>query len=351
VSVFSATSDPYLVAAQWVGSIALALTLTLAAVIVLLRLRLQRQERRWSKFVERWRPLLLAMMMMPDEPPTLPALSRAERTLFLRLWVYLHESVRGAVADQLNQAARVLEIDHTARQLLVRGSRAERLQAVLTLGYLRDGTAWAALLKLARHADGLLSVNAARALIQIDAFRGAETLMPLILSRNDWDVSRVAAFLAEAREAFWLLLVRQLPTLQAGELPRALRLADALRLKLPATAVRGLLQPGQPAPVVQAALRLLNPGDLPDELRACLRHPEPLVREQAAHQLGQQATPADIPALTELLADPSWEVRMGAARALAQQPFMSAGQLTALQGPDNPSNDVLRHVLAERAWE
>ena len=63
MSVFSATSDPYLVAAQWVGSIALALTLTLAAVIVLLRLRLQRQERRWSKFVERWRPLLLAMMM------------------------------------------------------------------------------------------------------------------------------------------------------------------------------------------------------------------------------------------------------------------------------------------------
>ena len=46
MSVFSATSDPYLVAAQWVGSIALALTLTLAAVIVLLRLRLQRQELR-----------------------------------------------------------------------------------------------------------------------------------------------------------------------------------------------------------------------------------------------------------------------------------------------------------------
>ena len=144
--MFSETSDPYLLVALWAGTVALALTVALAVVIVVLRLNLQRQERRWSAFVERWRPLLLAMMMEPDEPPTLPALARTERTLFLRLWVYLHESVRGAAAEQLNQAARVLQIDRTARRLLVRGSRAERLQAVLALGYLRDEPAWKALL-------------------------------------------------------------------------------------------------------------------------------------------------------------------------------------------------------------
>ncbi len=348
--MFSATSDPYLLAALWAGTVALALTLALAAVIVVLRLNLQHQERRWNSFVERWRPLLLAMMMEPDEPPTLPPLARTERTLFLRLWVYLHESVRGTAAEQLNQAARVLQIDRTARRLLVRGSRAERLQAVLALGYLRDEAAWDVLLKLARRADGLVSVNAARALIQIDAFKGAETLMPLILTRRDWDVSRVAAFLVEARDAFWLRLVRQLPTLPPRDLPRALRLADALRLKLPTTAVRVLLQPSQPSAVVQVALRLVASGELPDEVRSCLQHPDWRVREQATQQLAQQATPDDTPALARLLDDPRWDVRMGAAQALARLPYLSDEQLSDLSCPGQPGETVVRHVLAERAW-
>lgn len=348
--MFSATSDPYILAALWAGTVALALTLALAAVIVVLRLNLQHQERRWNSFVERWRPLLLAMMMEPDEPPTLPPLARTERTLFLRLWVYLHESVRGSAAEQLNQAARVLQVDRTARRLLVHASRAERLQAVLAVGYLRDVIAWDALLKLASHADGLVSVNAARALIQIDAFRGAKALMPLILTRRDWDVSRVAAFLVEARDAFWLRLVRQLPTLPPSDLPRALRLADALRLKLPTTTVRVLLQPSQPSTVVQVALQLVASGELTEDIRACLLHPDWRVREQATQRLAQQATPEDISALARLLYDPRWDVRMGAAQALAQLPFLSDEQLTELGRPGTASDTVVRHVLAERTW-
>ena len=356
--MFSETSDPYLLAALWAGTIALVLTLALAAVIVVLRLNLHRQERRWGAFVEQWRPLLLAMIMEPDEPPTLPALAQQDRTMFLRLWVYLHESVRGPAAEQLNQAARVLQMDRTARRLLVRGSRAERLQAVLALGYLGDEAAWDALLKLARRADGLVSVNAARALVQIDAFKAAQTLMPLILSRRDWDVSRVAAFLVEARDAFWLHLVRQLPDMQPRDLPRALRLADALRLKLPVGAVRVLLRPGQPSAVVQVALRLVANGELLDEIRACLQHPDWRVREQAIQQLAQQATREDTPALARLLDDPRWDVRMAAAQALAQLPFLADEELAGLGRPTDMSDvgdvgdvgDVVRHVLAERAW-
>jgi uncharacterized protein YjiS (DUF1127 family) len=206
------------------------------------------------------------------------------------------------------------------------------------------------LLKLARRADGLVSVNAARALIQIDAFKGAETLMPLILTRRDWDVSRVAAFLVEARDAFWLRLVRQLPTLPPRDLPRALRLADALRLKLPSTAVRVLLQPSQPSAVVQVALRLVASGELLEEVRTCLQHPDWRVREQATQQLAQQATPDDTPALARLLDDPRWDVRMGAAQALARLPYLSDEQLADLGCPGQAGETVVRHVLAERAW-
>ena len=76
--MFSATSDPILQAALWAGLIALALTAVMALAIVLLRLALLRDQQRWDRFVQTWRPLLLALMM-DDEvaasdglPPLLP---------------------------------------------------------------------------------------------------------------------------------------------------------------------------------------------------------------------------------------------------------------------------------------
>ena len=126
--------------------------------------------------------------------------------------------------------------------------------------------------------------------------------------------------------------------------------ADALRLKLPTTAVRVLLQPSQPSAVVQVALRLVASGELPDEVRSCLQHPDWRVREQATQQLAQQATPDDTPALARLLDDPRWDVRMGAAQALARLPYLSDEQLSDLSCPGQPGETVVRHVLAERAW-
>lgn len=348
--MFSATSDPYLLWAWRGGVVALSLTALLAVLIVLMRLNTRRQERRWNAFVAHWRPLLLGVMMLPDEPPTLPALPRRDRGHFLRLWVYLHESVRGEAAEQLNRAARMLQVDRTARQRLGWASRAQRLQAVLALGYLRDRPAWQGLLTLARARDPLVSVNAARALIQIDPLAGAQALMPLILSRQDWDVSRVAAFLVEAREAFWLLLVRQLPRLRAGDTARALRLADALRLKLPANASQRLLDPAQPPEVVAPALRLLPVGEGHEALLRCLGHEDPRVREAALQQLAQRAVPGDLSAIEAALADPQWRVRMAAAQTLAELPFADLDELLQRAEPGSPAHGVLRHVWAERDW-
>ena len=98
--MFSATSDPILQAALWAGLIALALTAVMALAIVLLRLALLRDQQRWDRFVQTWRPLLLALMMDDEVAAAdgLPPLLPRDRQRFLRLWVYLHESVRGDAA-------------------------------------------------------------------------------------------------------------------------------------------------------------------------------------------------------------------------------------------------------------
>ena len=55
--MFSAISDPILQVALWAGLIALALTAVMALAIVLLRLALLRDQQRWDRFVQTWRPL------------------------------------------------------------------------------------------------------------------------------------------------------------------------------------------------------------------------------------------------------------------------------------------------------
>lgn len=347
--MFSAISDRYLLAAVVAGVVAIGLTFAIGLVILGLRLHGRRDDRRWQAFVAQWRPLLLAAVLSQG-PLQLPGLARRDQGRFLRLWTYLHESVRGDASNRLNQAALALCMDQSARRLLQRGSRAQQLQAILAAGYLKDRTAWETLQSMAGRRDGLLSINAARALIRIDPLEGAQYLTPLILARHDWDVTRVAAFLVDARDAFWLLLIRNIPLMAARELPRALALADALRLQLPAATLRHLLDRAQPAAIVRNALRLTTATELADEVRACLTHAVPVVRVEAALALARIGGPQDVARLAALLEDAEWPVRLGAAQALSSLPFMSTAQLASLQREGFAANDVLRHVVAEREW-
>jgi hypothetical protein len=325
--VFSAISDPYLRVAAVAGSAAMVLTLAIGILILGLRLHGRHDDRRWQAFVAQWRPLLLAAMLSPL-PPRLPALARRDRSRFVRLWTYLHESVRGDASERLNRVALELGIDRGARELLRHGSRTQQLQAILAAGYLKDRGAWDTLQAMARSRDGLVSVNAARALIRIDALEGAQVLMPLILARHDWEVTRVALFLADARDAFWLLLLKSLPTLEP----------------------RDLLDPRQSPAVICCALPLAAAAELADDVRALLTHANADVRLQAALAMGRLGGPADVPLLAALLEDSQWPVRLGAAQALASLPFLSTAQLVALQREGGAANDVLRHVVAEREW-
>lgn len=322
-----------------------------AVSIVGLRLSTRHQEARWGAFVADWRPLLLNIALGDGPLAADRPLPRRDLRHFLRLWLYLRESVRGEAAQRLDAAACSLGVPAGARRLLARGSRPDGLLAVLALGSLRDAQGWTALLATARSADPLLSVNAARALVQIDPLSAAEQLMPLILSRQDWDASRVAAMLGDARQAFWLLLVKALPTLSRAQLLKGLRLGEALRLRLPAPTLAALLHPSSRPDVATAALALAGEQEstLP-AVRALLAHPAWRVRECAARAFGTLAKPSDTDTLARLLADSRFEVRLAAARALATLNFIDSAALARLADTHPSAADVLRHAKAELEW-
>jgi HEAT repeat protein len=317
--------------------------------IVALRARRAWEVRRERQFRQQWRPLLMHAIVGDETPTALMSLPRHDQWRFLRLWNHLQESVRGEANQRLAAVAYHLGCRYTARRLLASGNLTRRLFAILTLGHMRDSTAWALLEFQLRQPIAISSLYAARALVQIDPERGVRTVMPLLLQRDDWEMVRIATLLQEFRDALGGELARHLASLPAERLPRALQLAEALHLHVPPDTLLPWLQVSQPVELLGAALRLANGRGVLPGVRALAAHADWRVRVQAAHALGRLGEEADVEVLTRLLSDPQWWVRYRAAGALANLPFLSRTRLRGLLEslPDRYAREISHQVFAE----
>ena len=342
--------DPYLRFAFWTGIGAVALAFLAAGLIVHLRFALVRRTRREQAFLAVWRPILVnALVSAPDTAP--PALAAADRVFFLSLWVQLQESIRGTESTGLHHVAYRVGCDQFARALLQDGNVAEKLLAILTLGHLRDRSAWLPLSRLAREKEPIRSFCAMNALVKIDAESAAAELTALLLERNDWPIARIAALLQGVQAAFAGPLLRAAEHAEGRPLIRTLRFIEALRLQLPPPMLARLLSNTQPAEIIIGALRVtLVPGLLP-QVRALLGHPDWRIRVQACKVLGRLGERADIVPLSKLLSDREWWVRYCAACALIGMPFVGRPQVEILRSAvtDPYARDILEQVLFEKA--
>lgn len=327
---------------------ALALTLLLGAQIVFLRMGLRRRERLEKAVIAKWRPLLMAALA--EAPPdSLPELPNRERLPFLRLWLHLHLSVRGEASAALNEVGYRLGCDGIARELLRNGNRSERLLGVLVTGNLRDISAWDDLMHLASGPDSATSLQALWALMQADADKAMREMMPVLLRREDWALPQVANILQDAQDTCARYLSDALMQLETRYLVRALHLAEALRVTIPAAHLATLLHADNTELLI-AALRLAQDSVLLDDVRQRLAHPEWRVRVHASKALGRIGDRSDIARLQAMLGDPQWWVRYRAAQALVGLPFTQGGEIEALVSAsgDRFAADMLRHVLSER---
>lgn len=346
-AAFAAPADPILAAAYWTGIGALLLTLLLGAQIIRLRMALRRRERRAARALARWRPVLSAAIV-GEMPDALPSLRKAERPHFIKLWAHLQASLRGEAGVALNDVARRLGVDRDARAMLARGPRAERLLATLVLGHLGDRDSWDPLRTLAESPDVTLSLSALWALVRIDPQAAADYLTPLFVARDDWAMSHVAGILKEASAPVAGVLANLLPSLPAERLPRALRIAEALRIDLPADTLAAALA-SDDLELVTAALRIVATPGLRDPVRGLLAHADWQVRVLAAKALGRIGDASDVDRLAALLGDREWWVRYRAAQAIVDLPWLGRAELDALQASltDRFAADILGQVIAE----
>jgi HEAT repeats len=341
---FASTSDSGIIRVLWIGAAAFAATLLLMLQILLSRAMLLRRQHRAECFLAVWRPLL--MQSLDAVPDSLPPVARADVYTFLSVWNYLHESLRDESKDQLNQVARLIGIAARAQEMLHHRSLRQRLMAIVTLGHLQQETAWDELQMIVRHRNTMLSLAAARALLQINAEAALPILLPLMDVRPDWPVTRVANLLKEAGAD-----VISQPLARAAETaPRLIRYLEVAHRDVVVPTVRRLLAASQDEQVLQACLPLINdPADV-EIVRACLLHPQWLVRVEAVAALGRVGTAEDETGLVELLSDPQWWVRYRAAHSLATLPESNVPHLQRLAAAQtNPfAHDILTEVIAER---
>ncbi len=349
---FGITSEQMLKGVIWGGIGVLVLTLLFALQLMLLRALLIVRQRRRERFLTRWRPLL--MQSLEAVPPSVPPIARADVYTFLSLWNYLHESLLATTKDQLNELARLTEVDKIARQMLRQRSLRQRLMAIVTLGHLRDAAVWESLQTIAGSSHTVLALAAARALMQINASAALPFLLPLIATRQDWPMTRIMQLLKEAgADVVSQPLAQALLTIAPASRPRLIRYLTVAHGEVALPLIREWLQTSEDERVLHACLPFINdPADVVFA-RACLTHPQWLVRMQAAVALGRVGAEQDQAQLIALLEDPQWWVRYRAAQSLVHWPFGEPTRLAPLAHthPNPFAREILTHALAERTMQ
>ncbi|MDX1252442.1 MAG: HEAT repeat domain-containing protein [Gammaproteobacteria bacterium] len=346
---FVTSSDPIVELAFWTGIAVLILVILMVLYVLFLRYKLFREERRKKRLVEIWRPLLIGSL--DAIPENLPPVGRKDWTALFNLWSHFHEALKGQAKESLNEVARRIGMPGMALRLLQRRNARDRLAAIVVLGFLRDKSAWEDIKKVAMEETSYVSMAAVQAMVRIDEEGAVPFIMPLIGSRSDWPVARVAGILLEARpEVVCPALGHAVLHFPKNQVPRLVRYLGVMACDSSTAVLRQVMEKYPTEPVIAACLQSLKSPDALDLVRKHLTHAAWHVRVQAARALGRMGLIHDKYILVNMLSDTQWWVRYRAAQALANLPYVSMDDLEKIkqEHPDRYARDILAQVIAEK---
>jgi len=341
-------SELYLAIIWVVGASTVALALAVLLIVVGLRNWHVWRARRRQRLRERWRPVVLeSLYALPNALPRLP---RRDLVPFLELWNHIFEVITGPARDGLVRLAERLGVVQANRALLRTRAFRRRLLAVVTCGHLRDRHEWGRLKGYLRHPNSVLSLAAARALVEIDPRRAVRPVMAQVLRRSDWPPGKVAVILEEADpQRIAHILTRALERAPSAHRPRLLRYLSLVRTREAQDALARFLERGDDPRLIALALQELQD---PRHRRLVYRfadHPDWYVRVQVANALRRLGTVRDLPLLVRLMGDSAWWVRYRAAQAVVHLTPSSEWQRLRrfLDRRDPYARDIFEQAVAE----
>jgi len=296
-----------------------AVCVVLVASVVLLHLMHQSREAGRERFLAAWRPLFAEYIK--GSKPALPVLEAKDVPAFCGLLNYWHNAMRGQALNGIREIGNAVGLDDIALKLLRSGRLSDRLLGAVVLGNLQEPRAWEALVEDLSSVNPVLSLTAARALLQIDPARGIDIVLPLCGSRSDWPLAGVASMLQMAGPtAVSDSLASQCISSSRPEVIRYIRLLPCAQRAVAEATVRTILKTAVDSEVIASCLRQMNDIGDHDIICGYWDHPEWYVRLQAVKALGRVSTGEDTPLFIRRLKDESWWVKFRAAEALAAIP-------------------------------
>lgn len=310
-----------------------AITLVLIALIWLFRWLFNAEQLSYSQFSKEWFPIL-ACVIVGDQAPVAKKLNRSEKLILLRLWNYWHQSVSGNANIRLKQFVNDMGCTDVAIHMVQKGNRAQKLLSSISLGNLKVASAWQDLKALVATDDQIVSLHAARAMLQVDAEKAIKELLPMILGRAQWDMSVLTQILQQSRVQFEFEVIDSWADLSRAQQVRALKLCANLSLPLTHDLVHQLLQADQHTDIVLVTLQLLERLQNPVYRQPLLQlfdHASASVRAQAVKTHGAIADVSDIETLVDMLHDSDAATRYFAAFTLVQPTSLGLQRLTLLK--------------------
>lgn len=337
-------ADQTVVFAFWLGVAVVIVTVLLLGVILAMRQVVTRRERRHRAAVALWSEVL------DGTRPLLPRLARGDVSGFVVAWI-THANSRPGDLPRLRQYAVALGLERELLHVLERGGFHEHVSAVTALGLLGRPHSFEAVAPFLENPSPIVSLCAARALMQLDPARAVSMFVPQIIRRGDWARGRVAAILREADVG---TVTRELSeaTLQANAdvAPRLVRFLATVSPDEASPIIRRILAARPDDHLVSTCLQVMTrPADL-DLVRPLVTHERWHVRLHAASALGRLGGPEDAALLIRMLADEQWWVRYRAAQALSHLFADRELDLLASVQVDRYARDILEHVIAEKKF-
>lgn len=346
----SQTTDPVVVYAFWLGAGVAALALLMLLVILVLRQAVQRRERAHAAAVAYWKTILLPA---PNpEPADIPPLRDRDMSGFLQVWNDVHEGLRGRTTPFLARVAQEVNLENRVARRLQRRGFHTRLVAMIALGNVHSRSSYQRIERFIDDKNPIVSLCAARALMQIDPQRAVSQFVPHIVSRNDWSPGSVATILSEAgaRNVERELAVAAIQA-NVEIAPRLVRFLAGVSPEAASPIIRRMLESAQDERLISTCLQVMTRSEDLDMVRPLLAHPRWHVRMQAAVTLGRLGVPGDEQRLIPILSDAQWWVRYRAAQAIHGMKFIGTDGLRRIQAEqkDKYARDIIQQVLAEHA--
>ncbi|HKU68582.1 MAG TPA: HEAT repeat domain-containing protein [Candidatus Baltobacteraceae bacterium] len=343
-------------ATAWLAVAIVLLSVLLIVRVSLLRRAAEKREAQLRRFQALWKPIL-------DGPPAhrekLPPVADADVVAWMQLWNFAQEAAYAMGGEQsvkrefLNDIALRKNMAQRALQLLHRREVLERLQAITMLGHLRETSAAMALRELCDSPNALISIAAARALLQTDSLF-ATRFVAMMAQRADWSAGKIVSIVREERDALTEPLLDHCSTGTPGVTRVLVPYLQYLNARDALPVIRRLIETSGDSETLTSALKVLARIGTPNDAAiagAVSKHENWRVRVQAANALATLGMESSVTVLAGMLRDTYWWVRYRAAQALgalAGRCNVDLHQILKEQD-DRFAREALAQVIAERA--